>query len=250
MKIKNMIIYFLFCIAILILFRTPEYLLKIEENNIENEVYEKKKIDQKIDIQTEKIYLVKAIHDMESDDFKVQISSSQKSWILVESPSAEENEKKVDSIPNVSKKQLQKLKEFNILRNFNIDKDSKYNVKLISKTYQGEENYAIDNIFFTTTNELYNIEMEEKTEKILFINFAKEDIFDGSTKEEILINYVKYLDLYIIDDWYYENDVLKSDKAGLVVSLLENETRYILSIHSIEKGLNTAIYTYNDIDTN
>lgn len=250
MKIKNMIIYLLFCIAILILFRTPEYLLKIEENNIENEVYEKKKIDQKIDIQTEKIYLVKAIHDMESDDSKVQISSSQESWILVESPSTEENEKEVDSIPNVSKKQLQKLKEFNILRNFNIDKDSKYNVKLISKTYQGEENYAIDNIFFTTTNELYNIEMEEKTGKILFINFAKEDIYDGSSKEEILINYVKYLDLYIIDDWHYENDVLKSDKAGLVVSLLTNETRYILSIHSVEKDLNTAIYTYNDVDTN
>ena len=246
MRIKNMIIYLLFCIAILILFRTPEYLLKIEENNIENEVYEKKKIDPKIDIQTEKIYLVKAIHDMESDDSKVEISSSQKSWILVESPSTEENK----SIPNVSKKQLQKLKEFNILRNFDIDEDSKYNVRLISKTYQGEENYAIDNIFFTTTNELYNIEMEEKTEKILFINFAKEDIYDGISKEEILINYVKYLDLYIIDDWHYENDVLKSDKAGLVVSLLANETRYILSIHSVEKGLNTAIYIYNDVDTN
>ena len=248
MKIKNMIIYLLFCIAILILFRTPEYLLKIEENNIENEVYEKKKIDQKIDIQTEKIYLVKAIHEMESDNSKVEISSSQKSWILVESPSTEENEK--NSIPNVSKKQLQKLKEFNILRNFDIDYDSKYNVKLISKTYQGEENYVIDNIFFTTTNELYNIEMEEKTGKILFINFAKEDIYDGISKEEILINYVKYLDLYIIDDWHYENDVLKSDKAGLVVSLLANETRYILSIHSVEKGLNTAIYIYNDVDTN
>ena len=248
MKIKNMIIYLLFCIAILILFRTPEYLLKIEENNIENEVYEKKKIDQKIDIQTEKIYLVKAIHEMESDNSKVEISSSQtqKSWILAESSFTEENE----SIPNVSKKQLQKLKEFNILKNFDIEEDSNYNVRLISKIYQGEENYAIDNIFFTTTNELYNIEMEEKTGKILFINFAKEDIFDGSTKEEILINYVKYLDLYIIDDWHYENDVLKSDKAGLVVSLLANETRYILSIHSIEKGLNTAIYTYNDIDTN
>ncbi len=249
MKIRNLVIYFLFCITILILFKTPNYLLKIVENNIESTVYEKKKIGKTIDIEAEKIYLVKAIHDIESADSKVAITSSEKSWTLAESPSTVENEKKV-SIPDVSKKQLQKLKEFNILKNFTTDENSKYNIKLISKGYQGEENYTVDNVYFNTTNELYNIEMEEKTGKILFINFAKENIFDNSTNEDILTNYVKYLDLYIIDDWKYENNVLKSDKAGLVVSLLENKTRYILSIHSMDNSSNTAIYEYNDTETN
>lgn len=247
MKVKNVIIYFLFCIIILVLFKMPESLLKIVENNVENQLYEKNKISKTIDIQTEKIYLVKAIHEIENDDSKISITSSEKNWALSES-STLENESKTELIPDILKKQLKKFEEFNILKNLDIY-ENKQNVKLISTIYQGDENYIINKVFLNTTNELYNIEMEEKTEKILFINFSKENLVNEIDKKDLLLNYVKYLDLYIIDDWKYENNTLKSEKAGLIVSLLENKTRYILSIHGIEKGLYTSIYEYNETDT-
>lgn len=245
MRIKNIVIYIVVCVTILVSFKVPDVLIEIVENNIESKVYEKEKNEKSIDIEAEKIYLVKAIHDIESENTKVEISSSKKSWTLVESPSEGENEKKIESTPKAPERQLLKLKDFNILH-FNIDEGENYKASLISKIYKCKDSYTINNIFLSTSNELYNIEMEEKTGKILFINFAKENLYDESTIEEILINYVKYLDLYIIDDWHYENNVLKSDKAGLMVGLVENSTRYILAIHSVEKNSNNVIYVYND----
>ena len=81
-------------------------------------------------------------------------------------------------------------------------------------------------------NNKYELEIETKTCKILSIAIEKENLAND-TNEEIMRNFVKYLDLYIIDDWKLENNMLKSQKAGLAVTIAINyKNDYcILSIH-------------------
>lgn len=76
-KIKNFIIYIIVSVIILASFKIPELLLELENNNIEIAVYEKEKKKNAIDIEAEKIYLVKAIHDIEDESGLVEISSTQ-----------------------------------------------------------------------------------------------------------------------------------------------------------------------------
>ena len=84
-------------------------------------------------------------------------------------------------------------------------------------------------------DENYNLEIENKTGKILNISTRKEN-FNFTDKKDLMINFVKYLDLYIINDWEYINNTLKSEKAKLTVYLVENENEYNLLIHSDERN--------------
>ena len=47
-----------------------------------------------------------------------------------------------------------------------------------------------------------------------------------------MLNYIKYLDLNIIDDWKFENDKLKSEKADLVIELKEDDNIFNFSINT------------------
>ena len=82
------------------------------------------------------------------------------------------------------------------------------------------------------------VEMEEKTGKILLYSSSIAEI-EGLEEEEILKNFVKYLDLYIIDDWKYGNNMLISEKAKLFVTLSYTKSYYqeifYLSIQSLDK---------------
>lgn len=241
-EIKNIVIYIVVCIIILISFKLPEILCERVNDNIEIAVYEKEKIKSTIDVEAEKIYLVKAIHDIESEKSKVAISSSD---ILEKFTLVEVNTKTTNDIY----KELLKLKEYNILNNFETNENFNYKVGLVDKFYNEEgSEYIINSIDFQVNNDKYKLEIESKTGKILYIVF-EDNLY--SSKEEIMRNYIKYLDLYIIDDWKMENNMLKSEKAELVVSLIENENHYILSIHSVDKIFNIFDYTdvLNKIDT-
>ena len=82
----------------------------------------------------------------------------------------------------------------------------------------------------TKDNQNYDVQIENKTGKILNISTRKEN-FNFTDKKDLMINFVKYLDLYIINDWEYINNTLKSEKAKLTVYLVENEDEYNLLIH-------------------
>jgi len=70
---------------------------------------------------------------------------------------------------------------------------------------------------------------------VYYISNSKYKIVDDIDTEEILRNYIKYLDLYIIDDWKFENNnILKSEKAQLIIMLVENDDSYMLTIAPIE----------------
>ena len=61
----------------------------------------------------------------------------------------------------------------------------------------------------------------------------KYKIVDDIDTEEILRNYIKYLDLYIIDDWKFENNILVSEKARLIACLTYDDDGVgILGIYS------------------
>ena len=77
---------------------------------------------------------------------------------------------------------------------------------------------------------------------IIFVILNKEDLCEEISREEIFRNYVKYLDLYIIDDWKYENNVLVSKKANLSVGIREIDNQYFLFVKTTD--------IYRTIDNN
>ena len=236
-KIKNIIIYISVTIIVFVSFKIPEIILEQENNDIEIEVYEKEKNKSKIDVEAEKIYLVKAIHDMENDDSTVSISPSGIEEYFTTVESINENIERTDL-----EKELKKLKEYNILKKFETTTDSDISISVINKFYKNSNNkYTINNISLENNNQKYELDIENKTKKILCVSLEKDNLYSNN-KEEIMKNYIKYLYLYIIDDWKFVDNMLKSEKAQLVVAgFVDSENNYILSIHSSNRNFNTVI---------
>ena len=211
MKIKNICIYIIFAIIIFSVFKLPETMLMAEENKIEKKSYEKQEKQSKIDVEIEKIYLVKAIHDMQTIK-SIAISPNDNSTKDIYQYSDE-----LYKIQDKFNNQIKRLGDYNILKNINLE-INKTGIAFLFKTYQNDENkYIINNINLKINNKDYNIEMENKTNKIIYILFNKEDMCEISHKE-ILENYIKYLDLYIIDDWEYVED-----KEDITYSLISKK---------------------------
>lgn len=83
--------------------------------------------------------------------------------------------------------------------------------------------------------EFIEVNIEEKTGKIISADFSKSFFKTDVEIEKVLRNYSKYLDLDIIDDWKFENNnILKSEKAQLIIMLVENDDSYMLTIAPIE----------------
>ena len=87
----------------------------------------------------------------------------------------------------------------------------------------------------------YILNVESKTGKILYITFNKSNLYNVDNKEQILKNYIEYLNLFVINDWKYEIDkenksyIMKSEKADIKVSLTETSENYVLSLHVVDK---------------
>ena len=75
-------------------------------------------------------------------------------------------------------------------------------------------------------------------------NSGELDIIDIAKKKQILEDYIKYLDLYIIGDWKFENNMLISEKAQLTASLIIDNKSCILSIHSSQFNNNNLVNNY------
>lgn len=236
MKIKNLIIYIVVLAIVLLSFKVPEWILKNEEDNMEMPYYwEQGK--SKIDVEAEKIYLVRAIHDIQEGISKVAINADKHGYTV------EFNDSERKQIPRAKNldKELLKLKEYNLLEYPNSIETSngQYDaMSIIDRTYEVDEKfYTISNIELILEGNMYEIEVEEKSGKIIFISFDKNEIDNTIDRETILRSYVNYLDLHIIDDWKYEDSMLSSEKADLVVGLYQSEKTdiAIISIHANDK---------------
>ena len=239
MKIKNVIVYIIVCIIIFVSFKIPDIILNKLEDDIEITKFEKQESKVELDIEAESIYLVETIHNIEDQSNNVEITSNKNTKILVEP--AYKNETNGVNVIN----ELTTLEQYKILNDLQINKNQKCNIGIIDKYYQKDKKtYIIKDVTFETNDKQFNLEIESKTGKILDISTKKGNI-NTKDKMELMINYIKYLDLNIIDDWNYENNTLKSEKAKLVVSLAENDSKYDLSIHSTERSYNYIdIYKY------
>ena len=119
--IKNSLIYFGVCLIIFTSFKVPEILFEMENKKMETAIYPKENLENTMDVEAEKIYLVKAIHDIENEYNTVAISNNS----LAELPQIS----KVDIM-----KELLKLKEYNIIQNLDFEED-KILTKIIERYY-------------------------------------------------------------------------------------------------------------------
>ena len=237
MKIKNLIIYFSVVIIVFFSLKTPDFLMKNLSKNIEKNFYKIEEAKTQIDVEAEKIYLVKAIHNIRSDSPTVTISSSdgekitQKSKDVVYEISDYESEK---SFPNIEK-ELKNLMDYNILSNLKLDAYGQFNIGIISKTYLNKNKYIVHNVLVDVDNTEIHFEIEDKTGKVIYAYFDKNLLSNISIKE-LLENFVKYLDLHIIKDWKYEEDLinkkysLTSESAKLSVILNTSSEKYELTV--------------------
>lgn len=242
--ISNIILYIIVFVIILASFIIPDILLKMQKQDIQVAVYKKDNSENNnsISVEAEKIYLVKAIHDIESENTEVIISSNETSEKILTT-----NDDNASNIADI-KEEMAKLKENNIIKNFETSNNSKTLFSIVNKVCQKEKiKYTINNISLNIDNNNFKIDIEEKTGKIITIIMKKDNLNDKIEKREILESYIQYLDLYIIDDWVYENNVMKSQKANLAVTLVEsvNDGVYMLSVHSNSKMSNNLIEYQN-----
>ncbi len=235
MKIKNAIIYLIVSIIIFSSFEIPQILIDKISKKIESEIYLQDKNETKIDVEAEKIYLVSAIHNIEKSN-TVEVAGNGDKWYLVDNVIDSTSKTIYEKI----NKELSNLKEYNILNSSKITNIQNYSIGIIKKSYRmDKEKYTINSaeLIIDKSTE-YKIELEEKTGKIISIDFEKDKLYETSSMKGILELYIKYLDLYIIDDWQYEEDIInkqyiyKSNKADLKAILVEKANRFLLSIHT------------------
>lgn len=232
MKYRKLI--FLAFIVIMFSFFLPKLFLKIEDLSIEKQVCTVAKPKSKIDVQAKNIYLVKAIHDIHTAYKNVKITQREKAFNIAVEPSDTyvAIEKKDERIWQELKDEILKLQNTKLLKQIDLDSNTKNLVYFSEKMYHAEENeYRIKNYYLEDGIE---VEIENKTGKILYCNFPKEKRADNVELEEILENYIQYLDLGIVDDWKFENGLLQSEKAQLCASLKETEKMYVLTIYPLE----------------
>ena len=75
-------------------------------------------------------------------------------------------------------------------------------------------------------------EWEPETEKFLKIKIRTEYIADYLSEEELLYQYVKYLQLDMLGDWEYEKGKLASQKGGVMVKITQEEEYISIGIVS------------------
>jgi len=231
---RNKLIILVVFLIIFISFLAPKILLEIEDFRMEKQIFTQTKNKNKIDVEAEKIYLVKAIHDMSGSSMEIQsrtvvISDSEKA-LIEESRSEQEKEKLIDKIKN----ELLKLEESKVLKNMSVNFDNmEYNFRNYTNF---KREYEMQYTFLGNKTTEMSVGIESKTGKILFAVFPNDKLQIELETEKILENYVKYLDLYVIGDWKFENGSLKSQKAGLCAMLFKdsNTEDCLLSIQSSE----------------
>lgn len=115
----------------------------------------------------------------------------------------------------------------------------------MDKIYNKDDNeYIIKDISLDGNNIKCKFDIESKSGKIISILFDKKNLSSKLDSKKVLTNYINYLGLDIINDWTFQNNMMKSGKAKLVVSLVQSEDEYLLSIHSNDK-LSNARNLYN-----
>ncbi len=229
---KNRGIILIVFVMILVSFFVPNLLFWLEDFRIEKQICAIAKPKSKIDVQAEKIYLVRAIHDIEGFYRNLVIHKKENGVYYANGNNISVAPSEIISTTKIRdeatfaelKNEMDKLEKGNVLKNLTLGEEECY---VSEKIYTNEgDDYKIKHYYFK--NSEIEVEAENKTGKILSIIFPKDSLLEDT--QEMKKNFVKYLDLYIIDDWKLENNRLKSEKAQLEVVLVETEEQCRLMI--------------------
>lgn len=195
---KGNILTILVILFVCISFLVPGILLSLQEKQLEEQVFTRAKKESKLDVEAEKIYLVKAIHDIEEGSNLITVENWHKVYTTAK------NTKEEFRLTEIGK-QIEKLENLQILQDTGIDRPTQYSVHSNTTGYQDKEGqYFLGNIQVEIEQDRYEGVMESKTCKFLSLAFQKEKLYEGRSKKEILESFIQYLDLYIIDDWEYK----------------------------------------------
>lgn len=246
-NVKNFFIITISLIIISFSFSIPTILLKIEDINLEKEIDSKSKAKSTIDVEAEKIYLVKAIHSIEDVYTSVNISNKKVEMAPVYQYAIGNND-----IISKLQNEITKMKDIGILKDeFIKEENEKVSYGITERVYNGI--YSLNGISITSKDYTVNVVLEDKTNKITALYIVKNtgdlDIADRTRKRQIIEDYIKYLDLYIIGDWKFENNMLVSEKAQLSALLIMDNKSCILSIHSSQFVYNNPIDNYYKISS-
>lgn len=223
-NIKTILLFLSSLLIIVFSFIMPKLFIKIEDLSKEKEVFAISKKERKIDVQAEKIYLVRFIHDIYDlkdekiydNNKNVYVSSSAPVTTKIENTSPGEQ----------IKNEISKMISNEIIKKIDFNNTEDYYE--VIKTFGIE--YSIITAECVADDFGLGIGIEEKTGKIISLDFPKKILRDDVDKKKQLENYAKYLDLDIIGDWKYKDQVLSSEKAQLSIVLEEKENVCMLTI--------------------
>lgn len=229
--LKNVLIVLSGFIIILFSFFMPKLFFKLEDLSREKEIFAKAKKESKIDVEAEKIYLVRTIHDIyDFENKKITAYYGNGKEVVTSATTRVDTGNK--SPTQEIKEEISKLFSSNILENKIDFNQILYYTERLNVFYK---EYSVLNVSITIEEYSYlDFSIESKTGKIIAIAFNQESYQKNIEKSELLKNYVKYLDLDIIDDWKFEENVLKSEKAQLVVFFEESFGEYMITVASME----------------
>lgn len=226
---KNFLLVFFSIIIIVFSFVMPNLLLGAEDVAREKEIFiRQKKQNKKIDVQAEKIYLVTFIHDIyQIKDEKIYNVKTKSTSYSGPVTSRIEQESPTEKFKN----EISKLISNEILNEINFDEYIDY--------LEVENYFPLDYIVRSCSmpkenGDFIEINVEQKTGKIISIYFSENFLRTDAEVEKQLRNYAKYLDLDIIDDWEFHNNILESEKAQLTIMLDKKENSYMLTIAPID----------------
>ena len=228
---RKIFIYLIVVVIVYLSFCMPNIIFSLEDLKMENTSYKKKPVDSKIDVQAESIYLIKAIHDIQDGSSNLKISNHYSEIALVVNTKEDNNKIIKYLIEETKKMQINDNELEHLLEKY---EDTNFKYYIYAKEYNTSENeYKIYRIVFQIDNYEMLVEREEKTCKILSYVGIPRDNAEGISIEQVLRNYVRYLGLYIIDDWTYKNNMLVSEKSKLAANIVHYDKKYIISIHSL-----------------
>ena len=240
-KIKNLIIYITVFLVIFASFTIPNILIKMKDYKIQIAVYEKQKNKSNIYFKEEEIYLVKAIHDIESEETQLLISKNMNKAAIY----SDIDNENINNIEREIEQEISRLKEYNVIKDLYIEENVNKSIEIFDKIYDTKNNqYKISKMYLTINENEINVDKESKSGKIISILFKRGYLYNEIETKETIKNYIRYLNLDIIDDWTWEDNMMKSTKAGLLVSLNRSGNTYILSIHSIHNELNNNLVEF------
>ena len=224
-KFKNVLIYFILLLIIIISFIVPLVMIRLQENKLLAKDYTINSNIQTVDENNIQAELIKTIYSI-YNNVQYNVSVSDYFMDAEKLINIENNNVVIEDESNILNK-VDELVKRNIIKKEFYEQFSKgYVIYRVWDYDSGLIQYSKINIYTNDDyeNAIASFEIENETNKIINFTVKKEYI---TNNEETLQEYIKYLKLdNSIDDWIYEDNSLKSRIAGITIKM-NNDGEFI-----------------------